>query len=142
VQVAQSCPTQLERLLADRRLPFGNNPGGIGLVMNRLAQLSPTEPGTGQPRSERRAALSIACEVRQGTRSWQRVVLEDLSASGFRITGLAHPDTAKNLSIRIPGMQLFSARIRWIDGRTVGCAFSTALHVAVFEHLVRTAGAA
>lgn len=92
-----------------------------------------------QSRSANRAELVLSCEVRQGTRAWQRVVLEDLSASGFRISGLAHPDSTKALSIRIPGMQLLSARIRWNAGAVVGCEFTTPLHVAVFDHLVKVA---
>ena len=84
-----------------------------------------------------RALLGLGCEVRQGTRPWQLVILEDLSATGFRISGLAHPVPAKLLSIRIPGIQLLSARIRWNTGVVVGCEFMAPLHVAVFEHLVR-----
>lgn len=85
--------------------------------------------------------MSLICEVRQGTRPWQRAVLEDLSASGFRITGLNQPSTASPLSIRIPGMQLLSAQIRWEAGKLVGCEFVAPLHVAVFDHLVRQARA-
>jgi hypothetical protein len=92
-------------------------------------------------RENLRAPLCLGCEVRQGTRAWQRVVLEDLSATGFRISGLAHPDPAKLLSIRIPGMQLLSTKIRWNTGAVVGCEFTAPLHVAVFDHLVRTARA-
>lgn len=88
-----------------------------------------------------RASLCLGCEVRQGTRAWQRVMLEDLSPTGFRISGLAHPDPAKLLSIRIPGIQLLSAKIRWNTGMAVGCEFTAPLHVAVFDHLVRTASA-
>ena len=36
----------------------------------------------------RRAAITLICDVRQSTRPWQMVRLEDLSAEGFRITGL------------------------------------------------------
>lgn len=97
---------------------------------------SPTIPD--QPRELRRALLCLGCEVRQGTRAWQRVMLEDLSPTGFRISGLAHPDPAKLLSIRIPGIQLLSAKIRWNTGLVVGCEFTAPLHVAVFDHLVRT----
>lgn len=86
-----------------------------------------------------RAELCLSCEVRQGTRAWQRVLLNDLSPSGFQISGLAHPDPAKALSIRIPGMQLLSAKIRWGTGRVVGCEFTAPLHIAVFDHLVRQA---
>ena len=90
-----------------------------------------------QMRESNRALISLSCEVRQGTRAWQRIVLKDLSATGFRISGLAHPDPAKLLSIRIPGMQLLSAKIRWNTGIAVGCEFTAPLHIAVFDHLVR-----
>jgi len=87
----------------------------------------------------RRAAITLICDVRQSTRPWQMVRLEDLSAEGFRITGLNQPGVGKPLSIRIPGIQLLIAEVRWQDGAAVGCAFRTPLHVAVFEHLVRVA---
>jgi PilZ domain len=90
-------------------------------------------------RSSSRAPISLYCEVRQGTRPWQRVRLEDLSPCGFRITGLSNPTTMAPVSIRIPGMQLLSAQIRWEAGKLVGCEFSQPLHVAVFDHLVRQA---
>jgi hypothetical protein len=85
--------------------------------------------------------VSIFCEVRQGTRPWQQVRLEDLSPCGFRLTGLASPSTAQPVSIRIPGIQLLSAQIRWQAGNLVGCEFAAPLHVAVFDHLVRQARA-
>jgi hypothetical protein len=91
------------------------------------------------PRGSSRATVSLFCEVRQGTRNWQRVRLEDLSPCGFRITGLLYPSIAALLSIRIPGMQLLSAQIRWEAGNLVGCEFVAPLHVAVFDHLVKQA---
>ena len=91
-----------------------------------------------QVRSANRAVLVLHCEVRQGTRPWQSVLLEDLSATGFRITGLAYADQTKELSIRIPRMQLLSARLCWIIGPMVGCEFTNPLHIAVFDHLVKS----
>lgn len=107
--------------------------------MKSLCQYGSSIDISVKSRSANRAELVLACEVRQGTRPWQRVLLEDLSASGFRISGLAHPDPGKPLSIRIPGMQLLSARIRWNSALIAGCEFSTPLHVAVFDHLVKVA---
>jgi len=90
-------------------------------------------------RARQRAQLVIVCEVRQGTRPWQVAHLDDLSPTGFRIAGLSQPSLLKPLSIRIPGMQLLSAQIRWHRGNEVGCEFAAPLHVAVFDHLVREA---
>jgi PilZ domain len=109
------------------------------MLLNRLP--SAPAPQSEANRSASRAPIAIRCEVRQGTRAWQLVVLEDLSASGFRISGLNHADQAKLLSIRIPGMQLLTARLCWNLGPQVGCEFTAPLHVAVFDHLVRQARA-
>jgi hypothetical protein len=89
------------------------------------------------PRASSRAHVSLFCEVRQGTRPWQQVRLEDLSPCGFRVAGLMNPSAMVPVSIRIPGMQLLSAEIRWQAGSLVGCEFVQPLHVAVFDHLVR-----
>lgn len=80
--------------------------------MMPLLRTADSPTSTVHSRESLRTMLSLGCEVRQGTRAWQRVILEDLSPTGFRISGLAHPVPAKLLSIRIPGIQLLSARIR------------------------------
>lgn len=86
-----------------------------------------------------RAGVSLICEVRQGVRPWMRVRLEDLSPGGFRIARLPGARTELPLRIRIPGIQLLSAEIRWLRDGAVGCEFTEPLHVAVFEHVVRSA---
>ena len=88
----------------------------------------------------RREALALRCEARQGTREWQTVRLEEISQAGFRIGRLpaaVHLD--EPLRIRIPGLQVLTARIRWQDGEVIGCEFARPLHVAVFDHIVRQA---
>lgn len=84
-----------------------------------------------------RANVSITCEVRQGTRPWRMTRLEDISPEGFRIAWLpgCHKDTP--LRIRIPGLQVLSADIRWKQGDALGCQFTAPLYIAVFEHIVR-----
>ncbi len=107
--------------------------------MNHHQNFSTPPEGTDCSRVKPRAQLVIVCEVRQSSRPWQMVHLDDLSPSGFLITGLSQPSLDKPLSIRIPGMQLLSARICWHRGNQVGCEFAAPLHVAVFDHLVRQA---
>ncbi|MBT0668961.1 PilZ domain-containing protein [Novosphingobium profundi] len=79
----------------------------------------------------------LICEVRQGSRPWRLVRLEDLSPEGFRIAWLPDVQAHVPLRIRIPGLQMLTAEVRWTKGDGVGCAFTAPLHVAVFEHLVR-----
>lgn len=88
-----------------------------------------------------RVGVSILCDVRQGSRPWRVVRLEDLSPGGFRIGHLPEARVDLPLRIRIPGMQLLSARICWVRDGAVGCEFTESLHVAVFEHIARNAGA-
>lgn len=84
-----------------------------------------------------RAQVALMCEVRQGTRPWKLARLIDLSETGFRVAWLPEYDATKPLRIRIPGIEVLTAEIRWQEGRQVGCAFASPLHVAVFEHIAR-----
>lgn len=98
------------------------------------------QPVSAEPaRSAARAGITLICDVRQGSRPWTQARLEDLSPGGFRIARLAAVRPELPLRIRIPGMQLLSAEIRWVRDGAVGCAFAEPLHVAVFEHIVRNA---
>ena len=86
-----------------------------------------------------RAAVSLTCEVRQGTRPWKVAKLEDISESGFRIAWLPNCRLDTPLWVRIPGLQLLSAHIRWQDNNAVGCEFTHPLYPAVFEHIAQRA---
>ncbi len=92
-----------------------------------------------RPARTDRAGVSLICEVRQGVRPWVKVRLEDLSPGGFRISRLPSARMELPVRIRIPGIQLLSAHIRWSQDGAVGCEFVAPLHVAVFEHIVRSA---
>ncbi|PEQ11290.1 pilus assembly protein PilZ [Novosphingobium sp. PC22D] len=92
------------------------------------------------PRSPR-VGVALICEVRQGTRPWKRARLDDLSPAGFRIASLPDARPEVPLRVRIPGLQLLSAQIRWVRDGAVGCEFAEPLHVAVFEHIVRASRA-
>lgn len=83
-----------------------------------------------------RAEVTLLCEVRQGTRPWQTARLDDISQAGFRIAWLPGYRTDVPLRIRIPGLQVLTAHIKWAQENAVGCAFDKPLHVAVFEHIV------
>ena len=86
-----------------------------------------------------RASISLICEVRQGIRDWRKVRLKDISRTGFRIAWYPNVDMRQPLRIRIPGMELLTAHIRWKAEHSLGCEFAAPLHVAVLDHLVRSA---
>jgi len=89
--------------------------------------------------SGNRATVALLCEVRQGTRPWKLARLTDLSPTGFKLGWLPEYRLDQPMRIRIPGMQILSAEIRWHKGRQIGCAFASPLHVAVFDHIVARA---
>jgi hypothetical protein len=98
------------------------------------------EKAAEQPgRKTSRVGVTLICDVRQGSRPWAPARLEDLSPEGFRIARLPLARMELPLRLRMPGLQLLSAEIRWIRDGAVGCAFAEPLHVAVFEHIVRNA---
>ena len=88
----------------------------------------------------KRVRLALLCEVRQGMRPWKLARLVDLSTTGFRVAWLPEYDQETALKIRIPGIEMLSARVCWHKGRQIGCEFAAPLHVAVFEHIARLAG--
>lgn len=100
--------------------------------------LSPPEDT--QRSGSKRAQLALLCEVRQGMRPWKLARLVDLSTTGFRVAWLPEYDHDKPLKIRIPGIEMLTARVCWHKGRQIGCEFAAPLHVAVFEHIARLAG--
>ena len=84
--------------------------------------------------------MSLVCEVRQGTRPWKMTKLEDISPAGFRIAWLPGCHKDLPLKIRIPGIQVLTAHIRWKKEDSVGCEFANRLHFAVFEHIASIGG--
>lgn len=94
--------------------------------------------GQGGRGDNQRVDLSAVCEVRQGMAEWRRVTLDELSPGGFRINRFGEADPSQPLRIRIPGLQMLSARIVWQKDGAIGCAFAAPLHAAVFEHITRS----
>ena len=92
-------------------------------------------------RDDQRAVLGLYGEARQGLAPWTRVRIDDLSPSGFRLTGIANADPHQPMRIRIPGLQLLSGRVCWQKGKQLGCEFALPLHEAVFNHIIGVANA-
>jgi len=100
-----------------------------------------TPPPTVTPVRSRvkRADTGLLCEVRQGTGPWRMLSLDDLSQGGFSIARFGVADPTQPLRIRIPGLQVLSARVVWQKKGAIGCAFEAPLYEAVFEHIINSA---
>lgn len=88
-----------------------------------------------------RAEVTLLCEVRQGSQAWKSARLEDISQAGFKIAWLPAARNDVPMRIRIPGLQVLTAHIRWQQDSAIGCEFAEPLHIAVFEHIVRQCAA-
>jgi hypothetical protein len=88
-----------------------------------------------------RAEVTLLCEVRQGLEPWKMARLDDISQAGFCIAWLSDCKPGLPLRIRISGLHMLTANIRWQQDKMVGCEFVEPLHVAVFEHVVQQARA-
>ncbi|MEO7914081.1 MAG: PilZ domain-containing protein [Novosphingobium sp.] len=84
-----------------------------------------------------RAEVSLTCEVRQGQRPWVKVLLHDISETGFRIDWRPGFDIGKAIYVRIPGIQLLNATLRWKREGMIGCEFTSKLYGPVYDHIVR-----
>jgi len=88
-----------------------------------------------------RAPVVLVCELRQGQRAWRTVRLDNLSESGFCTNWQPSFDVNREVWIRIPGLELLRANIRWRRERVMGCEFEARLYAPVFDHIVRQAAA-
>jgi len=103
-----------------------------------FGQLESTGAVMSQGRSNR-AQVELNADVRQGDRPWRKVHLEDISQDGFRITWFPNCRPAEDIKVRIPGMQMLTAHVRWQEGNSIGCQFANPLYIAVFEHIAEQA---
>lgn len=90
-------------------------------------------------RQDRRASVSLMCQVRQGDDRWRMARLDDLSVNGFRIAWLPACRMHAKMWIRIPGLAPLPAEIRWRTNGGIGCEFARPLYDAVFDHIVAQA---
>lgn len=90
-------------------------------------------------RADRRVGLTVSCEVRQGCEPWAKMVLMDMSPTGFRIAWSPRYRPGGKLWIRLTGLQPLSATVRWQNQSGIGCEFSAPLYEPVFEHFARLA---
>lgn len=96
-----------------------------------------------QPTDPRvRAPVTLVCDVRQGQRPLQRVRLRNISPGGFCMEWMPGLEVNRPLWIRIAGLNLIQANIRWRDGSMVGCEFSAPLYPPIFDHIVLQANLA
>jgi hypothetical protein len=85
-----------------------------------------------------RLDVCLEAKLREvGSSSRFKIAIEDLSLTGFRATTSFRLAEGQTVVVTIPTLAPLEARVAWAKGYAYGCAFDRALHVAVFDHLVR-----
>ena len=95
-------------------------------------------PGT-EARGAKRRKYPVTCLARAGSAAWFSASLIDLSTTGFQVVWPAHYPVKDRVSIRLPGLEVSIAEIRWRDGNRLGCRFQRPLSEYVVDHLLAQA---
>lgn len=84
-----------------------------------------------------RQPVQLAAQLRDRGAAKFAIRLIDLSLTGFRAESSSILHEGVLVWLTLPGMAGLEATVVWRDGFLYGCAFSTPLHPAVFDHIVR-----
>ena len=106
--------------------------------MHAIDSHSPVTAKSVRDRKYCRGDVAIAGTIRAigGIKCTINVV--DISMTGFRMECLTYLSDSQVIVLSIPGFQPLRAKIMWQTEWMYGCAFERPLHVAVYEHLVRS----
>lgn len=70
-----------------------------------------------------RTACNVMIEFKDGASQWHRALLADLSATGFRLTGMRPGFDRPNIWLRPAGGEPMPAKVRWCREGSIGCEF-------------------
>jgi len=102
----------------------------------------PCEAGDAEPRDRvsKRVPVAIGAGLRQRGAHGVAVQIVDLSTHGFRATTHLDLFEGADVWLRLPGLEAIQARVAWVKGYIIGCAFARPLHPAVLEMIVGKSG--
>jgi PilZ domain len=88
-------------------------------------------------REYNRGDVQIHGEIRELGGGKHRVNIVDLSCSGFRVFSVTYIKIDKIVYLTIPGFAPLEATIAWHQKDYYGCQFTSQLHIAIYEHVIR-----
>lgn len=89
-------------------------------------------------RQYERGDVQIYADIREQGGGKYKVYIIDLSRSGFRMQSVTHIEVEKVVFLTIPGYAPLVGRIAWHSGELYGCEFKERLHVAIYDHMLKT----
>jgi hypothetical protein len=93
------------------------------------------EDGRRAPRTE----VVLGAGLRQRGAHAVTVQIMDLSTHGFRAATHLELEVGSDVWLKMPGLESMHARVAWMRGHLMGCAFVRPLHPAVLDMVVRSA---
>lgn len=88
-------------------------------------------------RAEPRIELWLrGATLRERGRQAMPVVVQDLSAHGFRTEWPYQLERGTRVWLRLPGFEIRGALVAWNSQFMLGCRFEVPLHPAVFQRIV------
>lgn len=86
-------------------------------------------------RKAQRQRIAARARFREVGANPYEVEIEDLSATGFRMTSYTRPRVGTRIWVSLPGLNQLEAVVRRTEGNSHGCEFINPLHPSVAEHL-------
>lgn len=90
-----------------------------------------------QRRKYARSGVKVMADIRVSGGLRNKVRIVDLSCAGFQMECLAFIPTDRPVFLTLPGFVQLECTIKWSSEWHYGCAFTSPLHEAVHEHIVR-----
>jgi hypothetical protein len=96
---------------------------------------APKKPG----RKAERLPVELGAGLRQRGAGGITVQILDLSTHGFRASTHLELQIGTDVWLKLPGLESLHAKVAWMEGFLVGCAFEQPLHPAVLQMVLRKA---
>lgn len=116
-----------------------SEPSGAGIsAMIGLAEpdfRAGSAPEQGERISER-VPVELDAGLRRRGAHGVSVQILDLSTHGFRAATHLDLYEGSDVWLRLPGLEACQAKVVWVKGYVIGCAFERPLHQAVLEMIV------
>jgi hypothetical protein len=106
-----------------------------------LAEFPPPRPRDLEPqdRVSKRVPVELGAGLRQRGAHGVSVQILDLSTHGFRASTHLVLHEGSDVWLRLPGLEASQAKVVWVKGYIIGCAFERPLHPAVLEMIISKA---
>ncbi len=89
-------------------------------------------------RQYERGDVQIYADIREQGGGKYKVYIIDLSRSGFRMQSVTYIEVDKTVFLTIPGYTPLVGRVAWHAGELYGCEFKDRLHVAIYDHILKS----